>query len=225
MTQQPPGDTVADERSMSTWVKVVLIVAAGIVVVFVGLGIWINSIMGGEETYLTGAGMVDEALVVANAPYTSEHLMNEVAVSLDECGISSATGSITNNSDATVEATVVVELTQSGVWVDSAMELVGPLPPGQTMTWHAPIFSDYDQCEADLFDVSGPQVDLLLGVSNRLQYCSLTFMLMDVASGYLTTETVVAEYLELARDPETVPEAFEDGIDPPCYLPDGRWNG
>lgn len=199
VTQHPEPETVADESGSSPWAKVVLFILAGGAVVFVGVGIWINSFMGGEESYLVGGRMIDEALVAANAPFTSDHLMNEVVVVLDDCGPEEATGQLTNNSDVALDATVVVRLTRlSGTYVDSAMDLIDDVPPGQTTHWKAYIFDDYDQCEADLYSVSGPKMELLRTVSSNLGYHSLTPMLMDVASNDLSTDLVLAEYLKAA---------------------------
>lgn len=124
----------------SFWVVAYIVagVALAAVVAFAGLGMWINSFMGGEETYLIGAGMIDEALVAANAPYADDPV----------------------------------------------------------------------------------RVDILDTVSTVLGYCSLTPMLMDIASGRLSTDFVVDEYVYLFSDSDPVYSALGADIEPgdPCYL-------
>lgn len=84
-----------------------------------------------------------------------ENLINEVELELERCGSDSATGTVRNNSDVRVDVTIEVEFVDDGnVLIDTGIDLVNELRPGQTGQWEAHFFGDdYARCRADISSV------------------------------------------------------------------------
>ncbi len=117
-------------------------------------------------------------------------------------------------------AAVAVAFGAVAIWLNSFMvEDLDRELAGLEMIDQALVAAD-----APYADNSTQSFNLTIGVSNRLRYCMLAFMLYDVESGYLATEAVVTQYLNLAADPTTVGVTFEDSVGPPCQTGDGVWS-
>lgn len=67
-----------------------------------------------------------------------DNLINEVSLELERCGSDSATGTVTNNSSVRVDITIEVEfLDEANVQLDTGLDFLNGLRPGQTGQWEA----------------------------------------------------------------------------------------
>ena len=82
-----------------------------------------------------------------------EALPSKMRVKLDTCYSDKAVGSVTNNSNVTVEVFVEVQfLDDKGTVIDDGIDSVSGLRPGETGKWEAPYLGDssYATCRADV---------------------------------------------------------------------------
>lgn len=82
-------------------------------------------------------------------------LPSQIDLELRSCSSDGANGTVTNNSDVTVNVSIDVQFTDdSGTLVESGFDSVRGLRPGQTGQWDAAFFGDdYNRCSADISSV------------------------------------------------------------------------
>ena len=85
-----------------------------------------------------------------------DNLINEVGLDLDGCWQDRAEGTVTNNASVTVQVFIEVQfLDFADVLIDTGIDSISGLRPGQTATWEANYWSDsrYAECSAEITSV------------------------------------------------------------------------